>query len=178
MGSVVSRLVVRAAGPEDAATIAHLNNIVQAPHYEALPERFHEPDERRVESVFRQLLASDGQAPAGPAKAWLCVDDDDVAVGYVMAVLRERPENPFTKAMRCIELDQIAVLDDARRDGAGRLLVRTVIEWARHSGVDVVELSVWDFNEGAQAFFASLGFEPLSRRQCLSLPPTKAPGID
>jgi len=168
--SVEPPLTVREANLDDAATIARLSNVVQGLHYGAFPERFHEPDQARVEQVYRQMLASNGTAATAQTRAWLGVDDNDEAVGYVLAVLRERPENAFTKAIRWIELDQISVLDDARGLGAGRLLAASVVEWAQGSGVELLELSVWDFNEGARAFFSSLGFEPLWHRQSLRLP--------
>jgi hypothetical protein len=45
-----------------------------------------------------------------------------------------------------------------------------VIEWAKDARVDLLELTVWDFDLGARAFFESLGFEPLWRRQALKVP--------
>ncbi len=100
----------------------------------------------------------------------LCEDANDGVVGYVLALLRERADNPFTKAFRCVELDQIAVLDVARGLGAGRLLFGRVVEWAEGLNVDVVELSVWDFNTGSTGFFDSIGFTSLSHRQAFHLP--------
>ena len=48
------------------------------------------------------------------------------------------------------ELDQIAVVDEACGGGAGRLLASVVIDWAQDLGVELIELSVWDFNEGRE----------------------------
>jgi diamine N-acetyltransferase len=166
---VDSPLVVREANSGDAATIARLNDVVQALHYEAFPDRFNEPGGALVEPAFLRMLKPLG-ASQPETKAWVCVDQHDEAIGYVLAVLRERPANPFTKAARWIELDQICVLDEARGLGAGRLLATSVVDWARDRGVELLELSVWDFNAGARAFFDSLGFTPLWRRQALRLP--------
>lgn len=165
-----SPLTIREADYQDAATMARLNRVVQALHHDAFPNRFHAPDEARVEAIYRHMLASNEDPSTPSSKAWLCVDENDEAFGYVLAVLSERPETPFTQAIRWVELDQIAVVEGARRSGAGRLLAGTVVEWAMDLGVELLELSVWDFNEGARSFFDSLGFEPLWRRQGLKLP--------
>lgn len=148
--------------------MARLNEVVQALHHEAFPDRFNEPGNALVEPAFRRMLEPSG-ANQAETKAWLCVDQDDEALGYVVAVLRESPVNPFTKAVRWIELDQICVLDEARGLGAGRLLAARVLAWAQDRGILRVELSVWDFNAGARAFFDSLGFKPLWRREAVQL---------
>lgn len=107
------RFALRRAVASDAPALARLNTVVQRLHFEAFPDRFHEPDERRTEPFFRQVLSADG----APNRAWLCVNEVGDAVGYVLALLRERPSNPFTKASRWVELDQIAILDNWRSLG-------------------------------------------------------------
>lgn len=95
----------------------------------------------------------------------MCELSTGAVVGYVIAVYRERAESPFTSAGRWVELDQIAVRADHRGVGAGRMLALAVVEWARQLAVDTVELSVWEVNATAQAFFAGLGFETLQQRR-------------
>lgn len=164
-----SQLTVREASAADAPTLARLNAVVQRLHHDAYPHRFHEPDEMRVEPFYRELLEVKAGSMGRRARSWLCVDASDDAMGYVLALVRDRADNPFTRAQRCIELDQIAIVDEERGVGTGRLLASAVIEWARELGVEEVELSVWDFNEGAQAFFAALGAEPLWHRRSVRL---------
>ncbi len=166
---VISHLSVREATAADAPTLARLNTVVQRLHHDAYPNRFHEPNEARVEPFYRQLLQPEGNPKGARARSWLCVDVADEAVGYVLAVLRERPDNPFTKAIRWIELDQVAIVDEARGGGAGRLLASVVIDWAQDLGIELLELSVWDFNEGARAFFGAIGAQPLWHRQQVKL---------
>jgi GNAT superfamily N-acetyltransferase len=167
-------LSIRVAGPDDAGVVALLNGIVQGSHYDAHPDRFLPPDAERVEPVFREWLASGHERTWLPGrsqtKGWLCDDEQGDAIGYVVAVYRERPESPFTTATRWVELDQIAVREDARAKGAGRLLALAVVEWARELAVDTLELSVSEFNASAQAFFGGLGFERLQQRYALRLP--------
>ena len=42
-------------------------------------------------------------------------------------------------------------------------------QWARARGLTRVELNVYEFNEGARAFYAALGYETLSRKLGRSL---------
>lgn len=100
----------------------------------------------------------------------VCEATDGTAVGYVIAVNRERSESPFTSRQQWVELDQIAVREDHRASGAGRLLALAVVEWAKGLGVDTLELTVWEFNQTAQAFFAGLGFELIHQRQAWRIP--------
>jgi GNAT superfamily N-acetyltransferase len=118
-------LSIRVAGPGDAGLLAQLNGIVQGPHYDAHPDRFLPPDPQRVEPLFRAWPTSGHERAWLPGrsetKGWLCEDEQGEAIGYVVAVYRERPESPFTRATRWVELDQVAVREDARGKGAGRL---------------------------------------------------------
>ncbi|MGD9797768.1 MAG: GNAT family N-acetyltransferase [Acidimicrobiia bacterium] len=148
--------------------------IVQGIHAAAHPDRFLVPDAQRVEPVFREWLepghARDWLPGQAETRGWLCESAEREAVGYVIAVSRERPETPFTSPQRWVELDQIAVRDDHRAAGAGRSLVLAVVEWARELGVDTLELTVWEFNQTAQSFFAGLGFQVIQRRQAWRIP--------
>jgi GNAT superfamily N-acetyltransferase len=166
----MTSLTVREAKLEDAATIARLNEVVQRLHFEAHPDRFHEPNASSVEPVYREMLALNATSESPSSRAWLCEDVNDGVVGYVLAFVRERADNPFTKAFRCVELDQIAVLEEARGRGAGRLLLGPVVEWAQSLKVDVIELSVWDFNDRSREFFDSIGFASLAHRKAIHLP--------
>jgi GNAT superfamily N-acetyltransferase len=169
-------LSVRVATADDAAVVAELNGIVQALHHGNRPDRFPAPDAAGVTRTFERWLGPDDEPPARPGAAatrgWICEDGAGRAVGYVLAVLTQRDATPFTSAARWVELDQIAVREDCRGAGAGRALAAAVEAWAAELDVPEVELTVWEFNETARAFFASLGFSTRQRR--LSAPVRRA----
>ena len=54
------------------------------------------------------------------------------------------------------------------------MLVEAALAWARLAGATRTELGVYDFNEGARAFWASLGFQVLSYRMVRHSAPTRA----
>lgn len=62
-------------------------------------------------------------------------------------------------------ITQVAVDASRRRAGVGRALVACAVESARSAGCETLQLEVRAANEGAQAFYRSLGFEEVSRRE-------------
>lgn len=58
----------------------------------------------------------------------------------------------------------LVVRPELRRKGIATALVENAVEWARAKGAAEVQANVYDFNQPAAAFFASLGLGPLSHR--------------
>jgi GNAT superfamily N-acetyltransferase len=58
----------------------------------------------------------------------------------------------------------IVVRPELRRKGIATALVGNALAWARAEGAAEVQANVYDFNQSAAAFFASLGLAPLSHR--------------
>jgi ribosomal protein S18 acetylase RimI-like enzyme len=149
---------VRQAHPNDARTIAELNAIVQQLHFDERPDRFVAPDPDATKPHFRQRLARDD------IRVFVAEDGDGTAIGYVVGVLQERPNSVLTANRRVVVLDEIAVRPDSRRTGIGDQLVKAVLDYAQEVRADSVESSVWEFNEGARAFFEGLNFLPVVQK--------------
>lgn len=164
---------IRAATAQDAEAIAQLNTIVQDVHQRHLPRRFKASDPGAFLPVIREWLRSGARA------AFLAESDDGEPVGYALAVVRERQENPLTFGVTVVELDQLAVDPSHRRSGVGTALVGQVMEYARQQGADRVELGVHRFNEEAQAFFATVGFGVILLRMAVNVgdPDVRAPAL-
>ena len=58
-------------------------------------------------------------------------------------------------------IDQIGIDPNARRRGLGLALVETARRFLRDQGITRMRAEHWAFNEGAAAFFAGAGLEPL-----------------
>jgi ribosomal protein S18 acetylase RimI-like enzyme len=65
------------------------------------------------------------------------------------------------------EIDALVVNGAFRRQHIGTRLVQAALNWASVSGATRTELGVYEFNELARAFWASAGFQTLSRRLVL-----------
>jgi len=154
---------VRAAALGDEELLAVLNGLVHELHVANRPEYFKPTRAENVSAWFRSLLRQ-------PTVLIWIAEEDGVPVGYVLALLHERPENPFCPARRWCEIDQIAVDDKRRRRGIARTLVQKVFAEVRSRGICDVEMSSWSFNEAAHHAFRRLGFAPKVIRFGLTLP--------
>ncbi len=63
-----------------------------------------------------------------------------------------------------LEILNLAVRADSRRQGAGRLLLQEALAWAVAQGAKKAYLEVRASNEAALRFYQRQGFEQLSRR--------------
>jgi ribosomal protein S18 acetylase RimI-like enzyme len=94
---------------------------------------------------------------------------DPEIVGTVHAMLREPPPIPLFEPRRFAVIDNLVVKNSYRRQGIGRALMEAAQRWAASEGANMVELTVYEFNEEAQAFYSRLGYATESRRMVLRL---------
>jgi ribosomal protein S18 acetylase RimI-like enzyme len=144
---------IRVAVPGDEHRLAELNEFVQELHVAMRPESYKRPARAEIAAWFRGMLSNTA------ARVWLA-EDGDSAVGYVLTVVQERPENPFCRSRRWCEIDQIVVVPGYRRRGVASALLQTALSAASAEGIADVELCAWSFNVEAQSLFRKFGFEP------------------
>jgi len=92
----------------------------------------------------------------GPHGYYLVVDADTGIDGYAGLLAPEGAGQA--------DIQTVAVAEHARRRGIGRALVTALLDEARRRGAAEVFLEVRADNPGAQALYASLGFEPIAVR--------------
>jgi GNAT superfamily N-acetyltransferase len=148
---------VRTATRGDVEALTGLWPAVQDKHVRANPY-YHKP---LAPGAARRL--SEGLFEREGMRVFLALQDG-VPVGFLAALLGERPEQDSTYARRIVFVDTIAVLDSAQRRGCGKALMDAAVAMARETGATSVELEVWDFNAQARTFFAAQGFGPMYAR--------------
>jgi ribosomal protein S18 acetylase RimI-like enzyme len=148
---------VRAARPADVGLVAQLNQHVQQLHVAAEPNDFRPIVPQQAEPFFNDLLAS-------PVNVIFIAEESDKTLGYVWAQETQRGTSPLTKPVRTLYIHHIAVDPEQRHMGVGRALVLSVEEEASKRHIDRTALDHWSFNEHAQAFFASMGYEVFNVR--------------
>jgi GNAT superfamily N-acetyltransferase len=131
---------VRAAVVGDEHALAALNRFVHEMHAARRPDYFKPPH-------------------VDETAAWIA-EEEGFPVGYVLTFFQDRCDDPFRRARRWCEIDQIAVDPAWRRRGIGRALMAAALAEAGKRGVREVELSSWAFNTDAHAMFRQFGFEP------------------
>jgi GNAT superfamily N-acetyltransferase len=146
-------VTIRTADIDDAKVLAKLNGFVQELHLQHRPDHFKETSVPELEVWFGSLL----EQPT--TRAWIA-EAQGQPVGYVLALCRDLPANPFTHARKWLEVDQIAVDPNHRRHGVGRALVSKAIAYAKETGLGRIEATSWSFNHEAHKLFRHLGFVP------------------
>ena len=145
--------VVRPAVRGDHLQLCELFDELDALHRDARPDIFRKPaGDARSRDDISSLIAGDGGT-------LLVADAGDCLVGLAVALLRHPPSHPVLVARKIVEIDNVVVRRGYQRQGIGRRLVAACIDWGRQRGADDVEIAVHDFNVGAAAFYAALGFE-------------------
>ena len=154
---------VREATPEDYEGLCKVFAEADALHREALPHLFRKPDgPARTREYISGILADENTA-------LFAAEREGELIGLVHILLREAPDIPIMVPRRYAVIDSLAVKEGSRRSGIGRALMERAHQWARDQGAIQVELNVWEFNEGAIAFYEKLGYSTASRKMCRSL---------
>jgi ribosomal protein S18 acetylase RimI-like enzyme len=137
----------------------------------------------QVDVLHRDHLPTIYQAHVGPARdetyirstlddphaALLVAEDEGALNGFVLAFMREAASLPILVPRHYAVIDTLGVRPGCQRHGLGRALMARAHEWALAHGAQSVELTVYEFNQAAIAFYEALGYTPLSRRLSKSL---------
>ena len=135
-------LLVRPAVPGDADALVTLGRAVAGEDGLWLTYDRSRGDERRnVRSVQRD-----------PNVAVFVAEVPEGVVGRLSIV---RDQGVYSRHVAELGL---MVAADARRRGVGSALMKEAIKWARGTGVDKLELTVFPHNEPAIALYRKLGF--------------------
>ena len=146
-------LAIRPAVEPDHAQLCELFDELDAMHRTARPDIFRKSaGDARSRDDLTQLMAGDGGT-------LLVADSGGRLEGLAVVLLHAQRSHPLLIARKVVEIDNVVVRRAAQRTGIGRRLVLACVDWARQCGADDVEIGVHDFNTGAMAFYAAMGFE-------------------
>ena len=149
---------VRPATLSDYEQMRALLAEVDELHRVHLPWMFQEPAvEPRSKGFFEQLIEDEHSA-------LLVAEADSRLVGVATALLRTAPNFPVFIAQTWGVLDNIAIAQAWRRRGVGSALIEHAERWLQDRSANWIELGVYEFNEGARAFYQKLGYLPVSTK--------------
>jgi GNAT superfamily N-acetyltransferase len=151
-------VLVRRGALADLAAIRGLMAEVDEFHREALPWLF-----RRAEGAADDDELADFVSKPEHA-AFVAEPPSGGLAGALLVLIRSPRALSIVRRARIAEIDALAVTRAFQRQGVGTALVRAALAWAREQGATRSELGVYEFNERARSFWASVGFETLSRR--------------
>jgi len=147
-------MLVRRAGPDDAADLAALGarTFVESFGHLYSPQDLQAfLDDSHAQAAYAKLLAD-------PAYAlWLAFGDDGEAMGYALAGPAGLPHEDVKSADG--ELKRLYMRADAQGSGIGTRLFDEALAWLERDGPRTLWISVWSENYGAQRFYGRYGFE-------------------
>jgi len=152
----MAKIDIRPAQQGDETAVAALLGPGDAEHAAALPHVFNDC-QTRLRARALMLNASREDA------ALLLATKEDVAVGLICLELHQGQTSPGEEKRRYAWILSIDVLPRHRRHGVGRALIAAGEAWAKDQGASHLEFDVWEFNQGALAFYRALGYAPISR---------------
>ena len=82
----------------------------------------------------------------------------DRAIGFVHA---SDSNSPYATAQDQMYLNNLYVIEEARRIGCGTQLMLAAFDWGRERGMSRIRLHVWSENNAARKFYGRLGFKPV-----------------
>lgn len=166
-------ILVRPAAAADMPALRVIFDYGYAFHRAAQPTVFRRAEDYRGSDEF--LLA----CIHNPQAALLLAEREGQAVGLAYVLERCAPDISVLAPRRYAVLDTLAVLPDAQRAGIGKALLAGAESWALERGLVEIELSVWEFNDGARAMYRGAGYETTRRTMVKALAgsPDEGPGV-
>ena len=151
------KLNLRAARHEDVETCFALYSEVQELHVARRPDLFKRPE---LDDNFRRLVA---EAIDADHKGILLAWHDTHAVGMVIyEFTRLDPTGVYLIDRPILWLESVAVTAAYRGKGCGKAMMDLLRRFAVESGVTVLALETWHFNDAARAWFERQGFATYS----------------
>ena len=142
---------IRKAIPGDAARLVEMLRKIAEYHREGRPDVF------AADSSKYDIPAVKDKIEGGREIILVAAGEDDVPVGYAMAVIRF-PESPHLIKRKIFYLDDLFVEEEYRGSGVGHALLEACEKECGSQGCDSFELNVWRFPGDAYEFYTRHGF--------------------
>jgi ribosomal protein S18 acetylase RimI-like enzyme len=143
---------IRTATLDDYAGVARVFDEIDLLHRRALPHVFRASAGRALELAHFEAVLADLEMD------WIVAERAGEIVGFVSVRVLHAADRPLLVPRDFVEVDSLAVRADHQRAGVGRALMAAAEGWAAERGIIEIELSVWEFNQGALAFYEQLGY--------------------
>lgn len=137
----------------DPLLLAKLNEQLHNMHVSERADVFKPFDLEAVTAYFKQCLQKPQYYHPG-----IMVDGE--LAGFAQAEVMTRLESAFAYPYRYIHIHQLSVHPAFRRTGIAKALVAAVEKHAVMENINRIDLTVWNFNEEAIAFYGACGFKP------------------
>jgi GNAT superfamily N-acetyltransferase len=149
---------IRKAVPGELEDLYTIFSLADNLHREAHPEIFQEvSDPSDIKDYFKTRIQSDDSVV-------FIAEVRSKIIGAVIASIRQTPDYSLLIPRILVSVENLIVVEEFRHQGVGLALMKRIHLWASERDLKHIELTVWDFNEGAQAFYKNMGYEMLHHR--------------
>lgn len=155
-------MATRFAQAGDLDQVNELRRQVNELHAKGKPEIFRAEFSPEFRDFIRTIFAD-------PLKRILVCERGGAICGFAVLSRIIRPENPVKRAAEYLDVDEFGVDEACRRQGVGSEMLAAIRDYAKSEGLDRVELNMWEFNQGALAFYEAEGFVTYRRYMELKL---------
>ncbi len=152
----MKNIVVRYAKREELESVNIIRKQVNEVHVKGRPDVFREDGWQVIEPFVYTRFEEEN---SGVIVAAI----EEKIVGFAVVQYIVRPESPFKKEQRFFHIEEFGVDENHRRKGIATAIIDFAKEDAKKRGFGRVELNMWEFNEGALAFYESVGFKTFRR---------------
>jgi ribosomal protein S18 acetylase RimI-like enzyme len=145
-------LTIRTATIDDYQGIALVFDEIDLLHRRGAPHVFRAPPGRALDRTHFEAVLTD------PEMDWIVAERGGEIVGFLSVHMLHAADRPVLVPRHFVEVESLAVRADHQRAGVGRTLMAAAERWAAERGLSEIELSVWEFNQSALAFYEELGY--------------------
>ena len=150
------RITVRPAASEELARVNEIRRYVNDVHVAGRPDTFRPGFSRELEQILYKRFETEN---------WniLVAVLDGQIIGFASVEYLDRPESPYNLARKMYHVEEFGVDPNFHRKGAASALVEYMKRDAAQRGYPRIELDMWEFNQGALAFYENVGFQTYRR---------------
>jgi GNAT superfamily N-acetyltransferase len=152
----MDNLIIRYAEKEELESVNKIRKQVNEVHVIGRSDVFREDGWQFIEPFIYKRFDEDNSNV-------IVADIDGEIVGFAVIQYIEKTESPFGKERKYLHIEEFGVDEKHRRKGIATAIINFVKEDAKKHGFIRIELDMWEFNDGAMAFYESAGFNTFRR---------------
>lgn len=152
----MENLIVRNAKREELESVNKIRKQVNEVHVNGRPDIFREDGWQFIEPFIYTRFDEENSGVIVAASG-------DEIVGFAVVQYIVKPESPVNKARKFSHIEEFGVDENHRRKGIATAIMDFIKEDAKKRGFTRVELDMWEFNDGALAFYESVGLRTFRR---------------
>lgn len=159
--NTAQEIVVRPAVLEELPRVNEIRRYVNDVHVAGRPDIFRPGFCQQLEQILYRRFETENWTILA------AVLDGQIA-GFATVEYLDKPESPYNRARKMYHVEEFGVDPAFHRRGVASALVEYMKQDATAWGCPKIELDMWEFNQGALAFYENAGFK--TYRRYLELP--------